>query len=554
MLRYTLLTFIFSGIINYTIANKKYNWSIPAGKITQIFDFLKKKDQVEILRLYNSGQYEYLNYITQKNKPELIKRNLGTYVFNKHTLILNKPEFSEFQGLLKSKRNYFINNDLYERRIDCILKTKKIFFKKQTKKVYKKPFFIGFQSDVAVYNDSIRNAIKLKDLVGYLITDCKDDREKVLAIAKFICKSIKYDHDGCDFNKYAHHQSDIYGILMSHKRMAVCAGYAYVFDSLGKIANIETREVDGYTKQNYNAYGKLGGLHAWNIVKIAGKEYNIDVTWADGKDGFEMKWMFVEPEILILSHFPLEEKNNLYDKQFTENIFKDREVVLPTKEAVKLKHYPMKGLYKINSDYLTLKFKKNATIEVYWLDTEILENVYKGESKNKATKYYTLNKIENLHTYTKNDTFYMDIPINNVKTALDINVSDEYTIKLQVFKGDDKKFYLTKINEFNNQHVIAFTEGILAAIKLGNTQFLKSKLGDQYYILFDKKDRWKLNATIYKDILKWDGTTQDMTIVHGLSIRNGESFYYDEQYVNFNLNDKLYVKNENNKYTLVCIK
>ena len=554
MLRYTLLTFIFSGIINYTIANKKYNWSIPAGKITQIFDFSQKKDQVEILRLYNSGQYEYLNYITQKNKPELIKRNLGTYVFNKHTLILNKPEFIEFQGLLKSKRNYFINNDLYERRIDCILKTKKIFFKKQTKKVYKKPFYIGFQSDVVVYNDSIRNAIKLKDLVGYLITDCKDDREKVLAIAKFICKSIKYDHDGCDFNKYAHHQSDIYGILMSHKRMAVCAGYAYVFDSLGKMANIETREVDGYTKQNYNAYGKLGGLHAWNIVKIAGKEYNIDVTWADGKDGFEMKWMFVEPEILILSHFPLEEKNNLYDKQFTENIFKDREVVLPTKEAVKLKHYPMKGLYKINSDYLTLKFKKNATIEVYWLDTEILENVYKGESKNKATKYYTLNKIENLHTYTKNDTFYMDIPINNVKTALDINVSDEYTIKLQVFKGDDKKFYLTKINEFNNQHVIAFTEGILAAIKLGNTQFLKSKLGDQYYILFDKKDRWKLNATIYKDILKWDGTTQDMTIVHGLSIRNGESFYYDEQYVNFNLNDKLYVKNENNKYTLVCIK
>ena len=554
MLRYTLLTFIFSGIINYTIANKKYNWSIPAGKITQIFDFSQKKDQVEILRLYNSGQYEYLNYITQKNKPELIKRNLGTYVFNKHTLILNKPEFSEFQGLLKSKRNYFINNDLYERRIDCILKTKKIFFKKQTKKVYKKPFYIGFQSDVVVYNDSIRNAIKLKDLVGYLITDCKDDREKVLAIAKFICKSIEYDHDGCDFNKYAHHQSDIYGILMSHKRMAVCAGYAYVFDSLGKIANIETREVDGYTKQNYNAYGKLGGLHAWNIVKIAGKEYNIDVTWADGKDDFEMKWMFVEPEILILSHFPLEEKNNLYDKQFTENIFKDREVVLPTKEAVKLKHYPMKGLYKINSDYLTLKFKKNVTIEVYWLDTEILENVYKGESKNKATKYYTLNKIENLHTYTKNDTFYMDIPINNVKTALDINVSDEYTIKLQVFKGDDKKFYLTKINEFNNQHVIAFTEGILAAIKLGNTQFLKSKLGDQYYILFDKKDRWKLNATIYKDILKWDGTTQDMTIVHGLSIRNGESFYYDEQYVNFNLNDKLYVKNENNKYTLVCIK
>ena len=554
MLRYTFLTVIYLGMINYTIANKKYNWTIPAGKITQIFDFSLKKDQVEILRLYNSGQYEYLNYITQKNKPELVKRNLGTYVINKHTLILNKPQFTEFQGVLKSGRNYFVNIDLYEKRLDCLLKTKKIFFKKQTKKVYKKPFYIGFQSDVVVYNDSIRNAIKLKDLVEYIISDCKDDREKVLAIAKFICKSIEYDHDGCYYNKYAHFQTDIYGILMSHKRMAVCAGYAYVFDSLGRIANIDTREVSGYTKQNYNDYGKLEGLHAWNIVKLSGKEYNIDVTWADGKDGIEMKWMFVDPEILILSHFPLEEKNNLYNKQFSETIFKDREVVLPTKEGAQLKHYPTKGLCRITSDYLTLKFKKEVDVEVYWLDTEILKSVYTGESKNKATKYYTLNKIENLHTYTKNDTFYMDIPINNVKTALDINVSDEYSIKLQVFKGDDKKFYLTKINEYNNQQVIAFTEGILAAIKLGNTQFLKSKLGDQYDILFDKKNRWKLKSSIYKDILNWDGTTQGMTMVHGLSIRNGESFYYDEQYVNFNLNDKLYVKNENNKYTLVCIK
>ena len=56
---------------------------------------------------------------------------------------------------------------------------------------------------------------------------------------------------------------------MSHKRMAVCAGYAYVIDSLAKIVNIDTREVSGYTKQNYNDYGKLGGLHAWTIVKIS---------------------------------------------------------------------------------------------------------------------------------------------------------------------------------------------------------------------------------------------------------------------------------------------
>ncbi len=149
-------------------------------------------------------------------------------------------------------------------------------------------------------------------MVAYIISDVKDEREKVLELTKFICRSIDYDYDGCYYIKYAYKQSDIYGILMSHQRLAVCAGYAYIFDSLAKIAKIETREVDGYTKQSNNDFGRLSNLHAWNIVEIEGKEFNIDVTWADSKNGIEMKWMFVDPEIMILSHFPLEEKNN-YD-------------------------------------------------------------------------------------------------------------------------------------------------------------------------------------------------------------------------------------------------
>ncbi len=107
MLRYTFLTVIYLGTINYAVANGKYNWSISSRKITQIFEYSLKKDQVEIIRLYNYGEYEYLNYLSKKNKPELVKRNLGKYVLNKKKLTLNKPEFNEFQGVLKFGKNYF---------------------------------------------------------------------------------------------------------------------------------------------------------------------------------------------------------------------------------------------------------------------------------------------------------------------------------------------------------------------------------------------------------------------------------------------------------------
>ncbi len=89
----------------------------------------------------------------------------------------------------------------------------------------------------------------------------------------------------------------------------------------------------------------------------------------------------------------------------------------------------MNGLYRINSDYLTLKFKKKVNVEVYWLDNQMLQTVYTGESKAMGTKSYTLNKMDNVQTYTKNDTFYIDIPIISMKTALDINFSDDYMIK-----------------------------------------------------------------------------------------------------------------------------
>jgi transglutaminase/protease-like cytokinesis protein 3 len=50
----------------------------------------------------------------------------------------------------------------------------------------------------------------------------------------------------------------------------VCEGYSDAFWMLMDILNIDCQCVYG------------GGNHEWNIVKIDGEWYNIDVTWNDG--------------------------------------------------------------------------------------------------------------------------------------------------------------------------------------------------------------------------------------------------------------------------------
>ena len=54
--------------------------------------------------------------------------------------------------------------------------------------------------------------------------------------------------------------------------MAVCDGYAYAFQKIMKHLHIPCRFVVGRS-------GKIG--HGWNMVKLEGKWYHIDVTFDD---------------------------------------------------------------------------------------------------------------------------------------------------------------------------------------------------------------------------------------------------------------------------------
>lgn len=96
----------------------------------------------------------------------------------------------------------------------------------------------------------------------------KDDFEKEVLIHDLLCKSVVYDSE---FDKYGENTIySAYGALVNGH--AVCEGYARAFKLLCYYAGIECILITGDSK---------GIGHMWNMVKLEGNWYHVDVTWDD---------------------------------------------------------------------------------------------------------------------------------------------------------------------------------------------------------------------------------------------------------------------------------
>ncbi|MCM1568095.1 MAG: InlB B-repeat-containing protein [Roseburia sp.] len=115
---------------------------------------------------------------------------------------------------------------------------------------------------------------KLTSVMKSLKLSKKTDYEKVSAVYKYITDHITYDYDALNYYSYTGSIDSYeaawsaYGGLV--KGTCVCQGYASLFHRMMKEAGVSSRVITGYGN---------GGKHAWNIVKLNGKYYNLDATW-----------------------------------------------------------------------------------------------------------------------------------------------------------------------------------------------------------------------------------------------------------------------------------
>lgn len=100
------------------------------------------------------------------------------------------------------------------------------------------------------------------------------DEQKVRVIHDFMVKNFQYNFG--DANKKSGGYSIYTPSALIFGKGGVCQSYALLFDRMAKGAGLETKYVAG------NAWNSSSvGAHAWNLVKIDGQWYHIDVTWDD---------------------------------------------------------------------------------------------------------------------------------------------------------------------------------------------------------------------------------------------------------------------------------
>lgn len=127
----------------------------------------------------------------------------------------------------------------------------------------------GDPAGLSDYDRKIYDAAQ--EILRELLTDGMDDLEKELAIYGWLVDNVDYDWRHQNIMATTPRLSyEPYGGLVD--RTAVCLGYATSFQLLMDMAGVECITVPGAAFSSQED-------HAWNMVRLNGEWYCVDVTW-----------------------------------------------------------------------------------------------------------------------------------------------------------------------------------------------------------------------------------------------------------------------------------
>ena len=191
------------------------------------------------------------------------------------------------------------------------------------------------QIDAHVLSTPTEQTESVETLSQYLTSPWEGDRNKAYAIFRWLSFNVAYDVDGF-FGRTEKKGCDAASVL--RQKTSVCAGYANLFEALGKAAGLQAHTVEGYAK----GYGFEPGQrikdtnHAWNGVQINGEWFICEPTWGAGYLGADlmfhrspdMAMFLMDPEYAICSHYPADEKWQLLDEPISKEEFE--KLVVPS--------------------------------------------------------------------------------------------------------------------------------------------------------------------------------------------------------------------------------
>lgn len=330
--------------VKHRIIDNEISATAPGtGEYSLYFDSLTYREQL----LYNAITYAAENMAEESDKVE------SNYT---------KDEFGHIISCIRADRP-----DLFYVDYDSLV----LYKRSHQSKVELR--YISSNEEVARMKDEY-NAAMEKALLT--VNDTMTDFEKELALTHYLT-------DLCEYSSIAssYLENTAYGALVLGK--ASCDGYAYAAKDLLNSAYIDA----------FVIYGKANGTeHVWNMVKIEGEYYHLDVTWNDSDNEKDEGLRFH-------GYF------NLSDSKIgVDHSFDDPYDIIPCASDENC-YYRMIGCYTESEEELEEIFF-NALDEAVKTEREYIELEYIFSKENTVLKPYFMNAIGRINDKYGEEVLY----------------------------------------------------------------------------------------------------------------------------------------------------
>ena len=170
----------------------------------------------------------------------------------------------------------------------------------------------------------------IESVAQYIAEQESDSFLRIKALHDYVADRIAYDAESYFAGRYP--PQDPQTVFQTHK--AVCAGYAKLLQALGEAIDEQIIYVTGVSRSSTSDLS--GQSHAWNAAQIEGNWYLIDATWDSGvveRSGFtkqyQTDYLFPPASVMIVSHFPEEQKWQLLSPPISRGEFLRRPMMEP---------------------------------------------------------------------------------------------------------------------------------------------------------------------------------------------------------------------------------
>ena len=231
-----------------------------------------------------------------------------------------------------------------------------------------------------------RDTTDLQQFKDFLKDKTKNvnDINKAFILFLWVCNNIIYDTE----SYFAGRKSNCDPEAVFKNGVTVCSGYARLFKSIGEFINLEIQCISCYSKGiGYEPGQNLTRTdHEYNIIKLNNKYYPIDCTWGSGNINgktFENKinefYFLADPELLINTHFPANDKWQLTKKKYTlEEFLKWPQIAENFFSYGFNKYYPAEGLIELTDTNFSKYIiwgdnipQNNASSQIFLLEGNI---------------------------------------------------------------------------------------------------------------------------------------------------------------------------------------